>query len=236
MKRRRIITIDLENVSKKFDDDSDLFSNITLSLPIGKIMSIEGPPGSGKSILLRMIAGLVEPTTGRVLYNQIDLDDMSFETFNPLRMSTSFGFETGGLLMNKTLEENLKMGLLFHHQWRHARSEALMEELVDHFDLGKFLKLRPSSVSAGIRKIAGLVRVFLSNAQVMFLDEPTIGVGDKGLEALKWWLKQWEENRKKDDSLIMACSDHEFTKELRCERYALSDSHLVPLDETAEAS
>jgi phospholipid/cholesterol/gamma-HCH transport system ATP-binding protein len=173
----------------------------------------------------------VTPAKGDVYYNGVALKEMSFEEFAPIRSSTSFSFDNGGLLMNKTLLENLKLGLLYHNQWRYDRNEKLLQELVEHFEIGEFLHLRPASVSRGVCKITGLVRAFLSNAQVLFLDEPSLGIGEAATKSLHFWLEKHRKESKEDEVVVVASSDTGFLAKFHGERYRLDHGILKPLSQ-----
>jgi phospholipid/cholesterol/gamma-HCH transport system ATP-binding protein len=226
VRRTRIAHIELRNVSHSFDGVNYLFKDLSFELPLGKIIVFEGAPGCGKSILLRIMAGLVEPTRGEVFYNGLSLREISFEDFVPIRTSTAICFDTGGLLMNKTLRENAMLGLLYNKQWRAERSAAYLDRLVSDFELGPFMNLRPASVSTGVRKMAGLIRALVSNPQVLFLDEPSLGLGEKGLEALKASLWNYRKEGKSDEILVIASNDRKFIESFDCERVALKDGCL----------
>src|SRR5947199_65909 len=127
MRRERITRLEVKNITQNFGGAENLFNDISFDIPLGKIVVLEGGLGSGKSLLLRVIAGLFDTTKGDVIYNQKRLSDLSFEDSVPMRLSTAICFENGGLLMNKTLDENIKLPLLYHSQWRNERSLKLYE-------------------------------------------------------------------------------------------------------------
>lgn len=229
MKRQRIISIEAKDVSIGFDEAADdLIHKVNLKIPIGKNLAIEGASGSGKSLFLKVLAGLIEPASGEVYYNNQAIREMSFDEFIPMRLSTSVCFENGGLLMNRTLLDNIQLTLMYHDQWRKDRSPELLKKLTEHFQIQKFLHLRPGNVSSGVRKMAGLVKTFLCNAQVIFLDEPTTGIGEKGVEAFKYWLDQLILTRKPDESIILCSGDRLFLEEFSCQRFEIRDSSLYP--------
>ena len=136
-----------------------------------------------------------------------------------MRLSTTFGFEDGGLLMNKTLEENLRLGLFYHRSWRADRQKVLQDELVESFEIGPFLHLRPSALSASVKKIAGFVRTFLHNAQIVYLDEPSPGLGENSIKALNYWIERIRKESKPDEILVIASSDEGFLKGKKIDRF-----------------
>ncbi len=228
--RERIQSLQIKNVTHCYGEGEgkvEILKDITFQLPLGKTIILEGDPGSGKSLLLKIMAGIVEPTVGEVIYNGRNLSNISFEEFTQTRLSTTICFENGGLINNKTLLENMKLGLMYHGGWRMERSDGLLRDLIENFQIGKFLNLRPSAVSTGVRKMAGLVRSFVSNAQILFLDEPSLGLGTKGAEALKYWMDKYRNEGKHDEVIIMACSDHEFVEAFECVRLNLKDGKLT---------
>ena len=153
------------------------------------------------------------PNDGQVFYNGRSIHDLSFEEFIPLRLSTAFGFEDGGLLMNKTLEENLMLAHLYHRGWRVERHREMLDRLVQDFELGAFLHLRPASLSTSVKKTAGLVRAFLHNAQILFLDEPSLGLGEKALQALSFYIHNHRKEGRDDGLIVIASSDDVFVKQ-----------------------
>ncbi|MDZ4678362.1 MAG: ATP-binding cassette domain-containing protein [Oligoflexia bacterium] len=227
MRRERITDIEIKNLSLKFDIGAPLFNDVNLKFPLGKIIVLEGQPGCGKSIFLRMLAGLVEPTQGDVIYNGRSLREMSFEQFAPLRTSTSICFENGGLLMNKSLIENIKLPLLYNQQWRAERGGIYLDKLISNFNIKDFLDHRPAAVSAGVRKIAGLVRSLVCTPQVLFFDEPNLGIGENAVEALKHCIDEYRSEGKQDELIVMACSDRRFIERFDCERIQIKDSKLI---------
>jgi ABC-type multidrug transport system ATPase subunit len=213
MRRERILSVELKDVTHAFENSAPLLEDLSLNIPLGEAMVLEGAPGSGKSILLKILAGITAPTSGKVLYNGRSVEDMTYDEFTPIRLSTSFCFEEGGLLMNKSLRENIEFGLMYHRGWRKERSQLLFEELVAHFEIGPFLNLRPASLSASVRKLGGLVRSFLHNAQILYLDEPSLGIGEKGLAALNYWIEKHRREGKHDEVIVIASSDDKFIKQ-----------------------
>jgi ABC-type lipoprotein export system ATPase subunit len=225
--RERIQKLKLSQISKSFDGKTQLFDDINFEFEFGKIVFLEGSLGAGKSLLLRMIAGLIEPTSGEIIYNKKSISSLSFEELVPLRLSTAFCFEDGGLLMNKTCLENLKLPLLYHRQWRNGRSDLLLKDLAKLFDVEKFLDLRPAQVSNGIRKTIGLMRTLLHNPQILFLDEPSLGVGDDGVKALKVSLEKFRREGVGDELILIASNDKRFMQEFEAQHIKIKDRKLV---------
>lgn len=226
MRRTRIVQVEARNVTQHELEGEVLFENVSVKLDFGKIMVVQGPPGSGTSVFLKIMAGLLKPSQGEVFYNEISITNSTLKEFVPIRLSTSFCFEDGGLISSMTLEENLKFSLHYHNGWRSTRSQKLFDELVDHFDMRRFLHRYPDAVSLGVRKIAGLIRSFLSEAQILFFDEPSLGIGSHANEALRYWIDRFRKQRKNDELLLMTCSDQKLLQGLDCEFWELNDRKL----------
>lgn len=224
--RERIKTFSLSKVTLQFEDGEKIFENISLELPLGQCVGIYGGDASGKSLLLRIMAGLERPTSGQVLYNEKDMNKTPFEQLVPLRLSTAFCFDNGGVMMNKTVDENLKLALNYHNQWRSGRSQNLFNDLVQDFRLQKFLSLRPAQVPPSIRKVTGLVRCFLSNPQILFLDEPSLGIGADALETLKKWIIKFRENSMADALVLFSTQDQSFIDSIGAVKWELKNGKI----------
>src|ERR1700722_6204762 len=105
--RERIHRLELKEITHQFEGSESVLEDVSFTPTFGKIYVIEGQPGSGKSLLLRIMAGLVEPSKGSVIYNGLKINELSFDRAIPIRLSTAVVFENGGLLMNKNLLENM---------------------------------------------------------------------------------------------------------------------------------
>ncbi|MBK9294150.1 MAG: ATP-binding cassette domain-containing protein [Oligoflexia bacterium] len=225
IKRERITHFEILNLNQSFDQN-ELFKDINLDIKLGKIISVMGSPGCGKSLFLKIISGLVEPTSGEVILNERNVYNLSFEETVPFRLSMAVCFENGGLLMNKSIDENIKLSLLYHNQWRSERSQKLYDNLIYDFKLKPYLHLRPAQVSSGVRKIAGLVRAFLLNPQILILDEPSLGIGPEAMLTLKKWIEIFRSEHD-DKVVIMATQDIAFTKLLKAEVLEIKNKTLL---------
>ena len=224
--RERIKSLVVEDLFLQFRPGEIILDKISVSFPFGACVAIYGGDASGKSMLLKTIAGLTPPTSGKVLYNDKDISKMSFEALTPMKLSTTFCFENGGVLMNKSIEENLKISLSYHNQWRSQRSQDLFDALVKDFKLTRFLPLGPAQVSPSVRKVTGIVRSFLVNPQIIFLDEPSLGIGEEAVETLKKWIKIFRGD--KADSLLLFCTqDKNFVEAVGARKWTLKDGKLI---------
>ncbi len=224
--RERVIKIILENISLKFETREEILDSINVEIPLGECIAIYGGDSSGKSLLLKIIAGLSRPTSGQVLYNNKNVNVLPFEELIPLKLSTAFCFENGGVMMNKTIDENLKLSLNYHNQWRSQRSQDLYDALVSDFKLAKFLDLKPDEVSPSVRKVTGIVRCFLVNPQIIFLDEPSLGIGEEAVESLKKWIKKFREVSVKDSLLLFSTQDAKFVESIGAKQWTLKEGKL----------
>lgn len=156
----------IENVSHIYYDDYgnhvEALQNINLSVRRGEFLSIIGSSGCGKTTLLRMIAGLEKPETGRLTLNgqQITGPD-------PQR---GYIFQQGGLFQWLTVEKNIATGLKARRVYRQNR------ELVAHFieliGLKGFEKAYPHQISGGMAQRVAIARALINNPEVLLLDEP----------------------------------------------------------------
>lgn len=151
----------LEQVEMKFSDRR-IFKNLSFTLKKGDVLAVQGPSGIGKTTLLNLILGNIEPTAGTIRVNQLDLRVIDR---NAYRSKISAAFQTnylysGDLLHNITFSDNLD--LLNLHE---AKKMAVLEHFTDSQDI--------TDVSGGERQRIGLARAFYKKCDVLILDEPT---------------------------------------------------------------
>src|ERR1700738_3621467 len=175
-----------ENVSMTFPTPSGGFAAlapVTLAIPQGRFVSLIGPSGCGKSTIFNIIAGLLEPTGGRVLIDGMDATGTIGRVGYMLQKDL--------LLPWRTVLDNVILGMEIQAvPLRAARERAL--PLLRRYGLSGFEYLYPSSLSGGMRQRAALLRTLLFDTDVILLDEP-FGALDAQtkLQMQEWLLGLW---------------------------------------------
>jgi ABC-2 type transport system ATP-binding protein len=162
--------IQIRGLRKRFED-SDVVQGIDLSIEEGEIFGLIGPDGAGKSTLIRMLAGILEPTEGEISLRGID----AVENYEEVRRLVGYMPQTFGLYGPLTVEENLRAVARIHGV-RPAEFRKRAERLYQFSGLGPFRARRAAQLSGGMRQKLGLSCVLVHEPKILLLDEPTVGV------------------------------------------------------------
>jgi ABC-type ATPase involved in cell division len=182
MKTVEIQSLKFEHVSFKYENSTALFENTDFNFPMNDFIWVKsGGPGSGRSTLLQLLAGLLPDVKGKYLINDQDVNLMSFEEFLPYRLSIGYSFDMGGILHNKTIFENLMLPILYHNLLDQLAAEKKVMSMMEYMGIQQYKNLRPSQVPGGIRKHVCVLRPLLMNPQVLILDDPTMGLSQNSL-------------------------------------------------------
>ena len=183
--RQAIHSFEFDRVSFAFDGAEAIFADVSCILPKTRAVWVRSQgEARGKSTLLKIMAGLLTPQTGRYLINGENVSNMSFEQFLPYRLNLGYGFDMGGLLNNKTLAENLILPLLYHKLADMSEAMTRVAAITDQFGMASVRDQRPFSVSGSQRKLTCLLRAFVHWPQVVFLDDPATGLKQDNLNEL----------------------------------------------------
>lgn len=150
--------------------------NINASLPAGKITVILGGSGCGKSTILRHIAGLQKPISGKIIIGGKNIFDLSRHEFRRLRRRMGVLFQNGALLGALTLAENIAMPLSQHLRLPPKLLSQAADRVLNMVGLGGFDSYFPEQLSGGMRKRAGLARAIIAEPMLLLCDEPTSGL------------------------------------------------------------
>jgi phospholipid/cholesterol/gamma-HCH transport system ATP-binding protein len=162
------VRVDVENLRKKFGEKVVL-DGVSLSVEPGEIFAIMGPSGSGKSVLLRHIIGLLSPDSGKVL---IEGQDASLAETHQ-RYVTSIVFQDGALFNSMSVYENLALYPQEHHTCGKKEMNERIETVLSMLSLEGAGPLMPSELSGGMRKRVAVARALMMQPQLLLYDEPT---------------------------------------------------------------
>ena len=165
----------LEHVTKTFGNRKVL-DDVTFEVPVGKGFVILGRSGTGKSVTLRHIIGLVRPDSGRVLVAGKEIGDLGGPELADLRKHIGFLFQNAALFDSISVGENVAFPLRRHTKLsdREIRERALQK--LDAVGLEKDADKMPGELSGGMRKRAGLARAMALDPSLLLVDEPSAGL------------------------------------------------------------
>lgn len=180
---QKIIVV--ENLTKKFGEVTAI-SDVNFWVEAGKITTIVGPSGSGKSVLVKHLLGLLRPTSGTVFYRGIDIFRLDDSQIYEIRKNFSLLLQDGALFDSMTVEENVAFPLTLRKFPKSIIRERVMFYL-ENVGLKNFAKRYPSQLSGGQRRRVALARALVTEPEVIILDEPTTGldpITTENIEAL----------------------------------------------------
>ena len=180
----------LENVSKAFGP-TVLLKNANLQVTRGQTLAIIGESGSGKSVLLKMLMGLVEPDEGRVLFKGQDVLEMDQESLNVMRRSVGYVFQNDALFDSMTIVDNIGYAMREHTKASDADIRARAMACLQMVGLeNRILDLYPAALSGGMRKRVGIARAVALEPEVLLYDEPTQGLDPQSITRIANLIEQ----------------------------------------------
>lgn len=208
-----IQSIEFKDVSFSFEGQDSILDRANLKFPLGEIVSLRGDRGAGRSTVLQLLAGLQIPTHGVFEINGVNVIDMNFEDFLPYRLRIGYTFDLGGLISNRTINDNLLLPLNYHRICSPSEAQDRVNYYIDKFGLNKSRDMRPANVSGGIRKLTCLIRSLLMEPEILLLDDMTVGLS-KPLVDL--YFKAIEELRSagKNHTVIFSSYDESFVRQI----------------------
>ncbi len=166
----------IEGVSMGFRQQQVL-REISLAIPRGQTLCIIGESGCGKTVMLKLIIGLLRPTVGRVIFDGRDLAKLSEAELNRSRLRFGFLFQGAALFDSLTIFDNVAFGPREHALFDEETLAKIVADRIHEVGLPDTLgKKKPAELSGGQRKRVGLARALALDPEVMLYDEPTTGL------------------------------------------------------------
>ncbi len=194
MKRFPISSICLDHVCFTYEEATPVFTGLCHSFIPQDVLFLQGPRGSGKNTLLRLLLGLEIPTSGRYLINDVVVNELGHDEFAPYRLNIGYASDVGGLINNYTLYENFRLLLDYHDVGDPQGRFDYISMLFERFDLGGAKHLRPAFVSSTARKAAAVLRAFVLRPEVLILDNPGQGMSVAHIHVLVELIREHRAN------------------------------------------
>ncbi|MCU0436613.1 MAG: ABC transporter ATP-binding protein [Raineya sp.] len=167
--------IEIKNVSKSFEGRT-ILDNVNGTFEKGKCSLIIGGSGTGKSVLLKCIVGLIHPEQGSVLFDGRDFTNGDNEIKRDIRQEIGMLFQGSALFDSKTVEENVIFPLHMLTNMSKSEKEDRVAFCLKRVGLDHAAKRMPSEISGGMKKRVGIARAIVLNSKYLFCDEPNSGL------------------------------------------------------------
>jgi phospholipid/cholesterol/gamma-HCH transport system ATP-binding protein len=168
--------ISIRNVAKAFEDYAVL-RGIDLDLFQGENLVVLGRSGTGKSVLIKLISGLLRPDTGTIEVLGQEVTTISDKELQELRIRIGFSFQNSALYDSMTVRKNLEFPLVRNRKGiTRAEIDKAVEAVLDSVGLSQTINQMPAELSGGQRKRIGIARTLILNPEIMLYDEPTAGL------------------------------------------------------------
>ena len=166
----------VKNLYKSFGD-RNVLSGVNLDLKERENLVILGKSGTGKSVLIKCVAGLLKPDSGEINVLGYDVPSLSLKELNKLRLQLGFSFQGSALYDSMSVRENLEFPLKRNLGiYERSKLNELVKNSLEDVGLESAINLNPAELSGGMKKRVGIARTLILNPKIMLYDEPTAGL------------------------------------------------------------
>lgn len=167
--------ISVEHINKSFGEQQVL-NDINVTFEAGKTNLIIGASGSGKTVLLKSVAGLLEIDSGHIFYDDVDFSALETSSRKAIHQQTGMLFQGAALFDFATVQENVRFPLDFFTTLSKAEKEERVDFCLNRVNLHGVHGKYPSELSGGMQKRVGIARAIVMNPKYLFCDEPNSGL------------------------------------------------------------
>ncbi len=167
--------IEVKNIIKKFEDKI-VINDVSLVMKAGQCNLIIGTSGSGKTVFMKCMVGLLEPNSGEVLFGGKNFTNMNQEERKEIRTEIGMLFQGSALFDSLTVEENVMFPLDMFTKWTYKKKKERVNEVLNRVNLKDSNKKFPAEISGGMKKRVGIARAIVLNPKYLFCDEPNSGL------------------------------------------------------------
>jgi phospholipid/cholesterol/gamma-HCH transport system ATP-binding protein len=169
------IMVEVTDLHKAFEGRTVL-DGVTCQIPAGKISVVMGPSGTGKSVLLRHVVGLLYPDSGDVTVAGKSVPNLGEDELLELRRNVGMLFQDGALFSSMNLYDNVAFPLRQHTKKSEREIKAIVMQRLEEVGLSESVRKMPNELSGGMRKRAGFARALVLEPELLLFDEPDSGL------------------------------------------------------------
>jgi len=169
------VEIQVENLTKRFGSQT-IWEDVTLTLPAGEISVMLGPSGTGKSVFLKCLIGLLKPENGSIMIDGKDITRIRERELYEVRKLFGVLFQDGALFGSQNLYDNIAFPLREHTKKSEKDIKRIVLEKMEMTGLSGAERKLPGEISGGMRKRAGLARALVLDPEILLFDEPDSGL------------------------------------------------------------
>lgn len=186
------------DLKKKFPHSSNFITDgVNLDIPTGMSLCIIGLSGEGKSVLLKQIAGLIKPTSGKIILNNLDITALEGDDIQYIYDVCGYVFQFAALIDSLNIFDNIALPLIEKKVLSEKEIDETVYDLLEKVNLDKsILHKFPGSISGGMKKRVGLARTLTLNPSIILYDEPTSGLDPINTRIIHELMKKMQIERK----------------------------------------
>ncbi len=167
--------IEFIDIDKSFGDHL-VYDGVSLSIRKGETITVLGGSGTGKTVLLKTLLGLMKPDKGKVLFDGKDVVTMDDEGIHSVRRRVGMLFQGGALFDSLSVKENVAYPLREHFRYPEDKIDSIVAEKLAMVGLPGIESMSPTDLSGGMKKRVALARSIATDPEVILYDEPTTGL------------------------------------------------------------
>ncbi len=219
------MTLEVKNLHKLYGD-REVLKGIDFTVNDGDVVAVLGPSGSGKTTILRCINFLEKADKGELIFDgeEFDLAKISKKEIKRLRMKTAFVFQNYNLFLNKTVLENVTLGLIHARKISRKEAEEKAVSVLEKVGMASRLEAYPSQLSGGQQQRVAIARALAADPEIIYFDEPTSALDPELIGEVLAVMRQLAE-----DGMTMIVVTHEmnFARNVSNKIIFMEDGNII---------
>ena len=206
------------------DNDIKIINDVSHFIESSTVTAFLGKPGSGKSTALKLLAGLIPPTSGIITFEDKDIHSMNQKQNLEFRKRAAFMFQDSALWANQDIYHNLELPLQLHYPKMSTNErKARIKKYAELVEYNKSLGVRPAALSIGEQKKISFARALICEPEILFLDEPTESIDEKTEDLFIAILKDFISQNK---TVVYVSHDNYLINSFLCDKIYFEDGEI----------